>query len=237
MKRFSALLVIAFAALCGPLGAQDPAPVAVLKLIAPTVVNVGDLATVKVDGTSNAQDVQFMLVPTPANPENVHVFADGIDFVCGADEPSGGVFTVVAAGNLNGKTITATAVVTFGKKPVPPTPTPPTPPTPTPVASHLWLILVYDTTNPAPTTSALVSDSAFWYSLAKEGHQNAVLDASGAAAKPYADQAAKLNVVAPFVLYMDADTKKVLAAEPMPTDKAAVEAEVNALTGKTDKET
>jgi hypothetical protein len=238
MKRYSpAAILLAILTLTSPLAADDPPPTPVFKLDAPASVAIGDLATVTVNPASNVQDVQFLIAPACLNPLNVKTGPDFVSFVCGADCPKGGRFTVFAAANLNGKTVTAEAIVVFGQPPTPPGPNPPPNPTPPPgpAASHLWLISVYDTTAHAPDIEALTSDSAFWYSLQQRGHQFRFFDVQNAQAKPFVDAAAKLQAAPPFVLYMDADTKKVLTIQPLPQDKAAVTAEVNALTGKSEE--
>lgn len=227
MKHYlPAALVMAILAVTAPLGAQDPPPAAVLKLDAPATVAVGDLATVTVNPSSNVQDVQFK-VSDCINPLNVKTGPDFVSFVCGSDKPKGGKFTVFAAGNLNGKTYIAEAIVTFGEPPTPPPPPPP----PGPTAAHLWLIAVYDTTAHTPEIDSLTSDSPFWFSLQQKGHQFRFYDTQNAQAKPFIDAAAKVKGSVPFILYMDADTKKILTVQSLPADKAAVSAEVNVLTG------
>lgn len=231
MKRYlPAMLLLAIFAATTPLAADDPLPPAVLKLDAPATVAIGDLATVTVNPSSNVQDVQFLIAPACLNPLNVKTGPDFVSFVCGADCPKGGKFTVFAAGNLNGKTITAEAIVVFGQ----PQPPPPPPPPPGPSASHLWLISIYDKASAPAEITALVSDSPFWYGLSIAGHQYKFMGPTDAMAKPYVDAAAKFGVSGPFLLYMDADTKKVLAVQSLPQDKAAVTAEINALTGKSE---
>lgn len=224
---FALAFLLSFAA--STLLAQDPVPV--LKITPPQNIAIGDLAVVEVDPTSNVQDVQLVVIPSPVNPANWQIRKDAGFLVCGADQPAGGLFTIIAAGNLNGATITATTTVTFGK----PEPNPPPPP-PGPSASHLWLILAYDTTAQNPQINSLISDSAYWYTVISAGHQFRFFDAGNAAAKPFVEAASKLGTATPFILFMDADTKKVLAVKSLPLDKAGVDAEIKALTGKSSEE-
>lgn len=237
MKRYSpAAILLAILTLTSPLAADDPPPTPVFKLDAPASVAIGDLATVTVNPASNVQDVQFLIAPACLNPLNVKTGPDFVSFVCGADCPKGGKFTVFAAGNLNGKTVMAEAIVVFGHPPTPPGPNPPPPgPPPGPAASHLWLIAVYDTTTHVPEIDVLTSDSPFWYGITQKGHQFRFYDATNLQAKPFVDAGAKLKSAPPFILYMDADTKKVLTIQSLPQDAAAVTAEVNSLTGKSEE--
>lgn len=231
------LAALVAAAISPPLGAQDPAPVATLEISPPQSLAIGDLAVVAVDPSSNVQDPQFAVVPAPANPADVRIGRDERGNPCaylvaGADAKGELVYTVVVAANLNGGTIVATTTVTFGAAPQPPTPQPTPTPTP-PAAKSLWLISIYDTAAPDPQTAALAADSAFWYSLSQSGQQFRTFDAADPEAAPFVAAAAKLGISTPCLLYMDADSHKVLRVDPLPRTEAQIQADVAALTGRT----
>jgi hypothetical protein len=228
--RLHAAILLALLLLSAPLDAQDPAPVAVLKLSAPATVNVGDLATVSVDPSSNVQDVQFVCVPMPSKASNWAPHGDFAELVCGADCPDGGVFTIVAAANLNGKTITATTTVTFGAPKPPPEPPPPPGPPPA-LATHLRIVTLDDAGTRTPETAAVLNDAKFWASVFANGHQ------MWEGTKDNPDAAPFFNLVPagvglPAILFIDADKNKTIEADRLPGNTAEIAAIIAKLTGK-----
>lgn len=244
--RLPAALTLALLLLASPLAADDPAVIPVLKLVAPENVNVGDLATVSVDPASNVQDVQFLIAPACANPLNVKTGIDFVSFVAGADKPKGGHFTVFAAANLNGKTVTADVVVRFtvpepppnpgpGPSP-PPGPGPPPTPPPAPVATHLWIVTIDDAASRTQQTAATLDDPNFWPKLEGAGHKFRQYDASNPAAADYL-KLVPATITGPVVIFVDAalvnGKGRVLEIDPLPASADGLAAIVAKLTGKT----
>jgi hypothetical protein len=241
---FNSRLLMAIALLASPALAQEPPPAAILKLSASETVNVGDMAKIAVDPSSNVQAIVFDVFPKPTKSGNF-CWKDGDEFatlVCGADAPKGGIFSIVAAGNLNGKTVIASTTITFvvpSPPPVPPEPPGPVPPPnpPAPVAKSLWIVTLDDASTRTQQTAVTLSDATFWPGLAAAGHKYRQYDKSNPAAQPFL-KFIPAGVAGPAVLFINAETNKLLEAGALPADAKGLAQIVAKLTGKTlDEET
>lgn len=233
---------------------EPPAPpVLILNLSAPAgaaeSVGLGDMATVTIDGKSTAQGIVWAIVPTPANANNwrPHVPSDPAHasqadyFADLCNGTAAGTFTVIASGNLNGQTVIAQQVVTFGPLPTPPPPTPtpppdpgpkPNPPPTPPVAAKLWILTIDDYTSRSQATADLLSDGAFWRSVSVAGHKFREYDTSDPSMAPWLAAAKGAGVSPPVVIFQDQATGKLLEIDSLPSSTAGIAAAIANLTGK-----
>ena len=135
--------------------------------------------------------------------------------------------------------IRRTLVVGGGVKPVPPKPDPidPTPTPPKPditTASSLIMVIVENSLERTVETAAILADIGYFKSLEPFVTKVHIVPSDNKLAAQYDKQITTAGGKLPVVILMNAETKQVLAAKPLPADKVALSALVNSHITKKD---
>ncbi len=139
---------------------------------------------------------------------------------------------VVPNGAVDEQAVIRRTVVVGGVSPkpgpAPVDPTPPNPPKPDVVtATSLIMVIVENSLERTVETASILADIGYFKSLEPFVSKVHIVPADNKLAAQYDKQIATAGGKLPVVILMNAETKQVLTAKPLPADKVALSALVN----------